>query len=350
MTMTSRQLEGLGLLGYSPRQSEFLFLVATHSGYFTARQFQAFARTESGGASHTFFHKLLKRRHADYHSYRSGGRVYHLFARRVYQAIEREDLCTRAKHELEYIKTRLVALDFVLQNPQYSYLETEAEKVALFESEWNVGREHLPTKRYRARGSSKVALRHFVDRFPLFMRTPAFPPVVTFTYIEAGAVSLSGFDTHLRCYRALLHSLPHFEFLYIAPTDRLFRSAQAEFYHIMYGRREGLEALDLLHYFRVRRAWDLKERVASADVLFLKVSQPLYGSKKFTDLYEKWRQGAATDPDVVRAAGAFSDLERPVFRTVQCGKSLTLFNDSRRSSTETLTEPDLLNDSSEFAG
>ena len=45
MTMTAFQREGLNLLGYTKRESEFLFLVATHSGYFTNRQFKSFAQT-----------------------------------------------------------------------------------------------------------------------------------------------------------------------------------------------------------------------------------------------------------------------------------------------------------------
>jgi hypothetical protein len=165
MSMTRFQLEGLRLLGYTRRESEFLFLVATHSGYFTNRQFKSFARTESGSVSHAFIRKLLDRKHASYHAYRSGGRVYHVFARKVYQAIERENLRTRKKHELEYVKTRLVALDFVLRHPQHCYLETEAEKVAFFGNKHNLGLTALPVKQYRARKSADVTPRYFVDRF-----------------------------------------------------------------------------------------------------------------------------------------------------------------------------------------
>ena len=132
MSMTQFQREGLQLLGYTKRESEFLFLVATHSGYFTIRQFKSFLGTESGSASHGFVQRLLGQKHATYRAYRSGGRVYHVFARKVYQAIERENLRTRKKHELEYVKTRLAALDFVLAHLQQRYLETEAEKVAFF--------------------------------------------------------------------------------------------------------------------------------------------------------------------------------------------------------------------------
>ncbi len=69
MSITRLQIEGLHLLGYTKRESEFLFLVATHSGYFTNRQFKSFAQTESGSVSHAFIRKLLERKHATYHAY-----------------------------------------------------------------------------------------------------------------------------------------------------------------------------------------------------------------------------------------------------------------------------------------
>src|SRR5260370_2167787 len=207
------------------REGEFLFLVATHSGYFTNRQFKLFAQTESGSVSHAFIRKLRDRKHESFHGYRSGGRVYHLFARKVYQAIERENLRTRKKHELEYVKTRLVALDFVLGHPQQRYLETEAEKVAFFEKEWNVSREALPVKQYRARKSAEITPRYFVDRVPMFVDRLSSPPVVSFTYVDAGAVTLQAFRTHLRSYLGLFRARPDPEFCDFSPPPPLSHSA-----------------------------------------------------------------------------------------------------------------------------
>lgn len=218
--MTRFQLERLHLLGYTRRESEFLFLVATHSGYFTNRHIKSFARTESGSISHAFIHKLLARKHTSYRAYRSGGRIYPVFARKVYQAIQRENLRTRKKHELEYIKTRLVALDFVLGQPKHHYLETEAEKIAFFADQYNLGLDALPVKQYRAKKSAEVAPRYFVDRFPMFVNPESSTPIVAFTYVDAGAVTLDGFGTHLRAYQRLLYALPRFEFIYIAPSAR----------------------------------------------------------------------------------------------------------------------------------
>ncbi|MGC1618563.1 MAG: hypothetical protein WA765_08735, partial [Candidatus Acidiferrum sp.] len=273
MSMTQFQREGLHLLGYSRRESEFLFLVATHSGYFTNRQFKTFAGTESGSISHAFVRKLLERKHATFHAYRSGGRVYHVFARKIYHAIGRENLRTRKKHELEYVKTRLVALDFVLRHLQQRYLETEAEKVAFFENEYNVGREALPVKQYRARKSADVTPRYFVDRFPMFVHPESGSPVMTFTYIDAGAVTLDGFGTHLRAYLALFQALPSFEFIYISPTRRLFQAAESEFHHALYSQQGSAKPVRILDYFQLRKTWDARARVASADVVLLKQAQ-----------------------------------------------------------------------------
>jgi hypothetical protein len=338
MTMTAFQREGLHLLGYTKRESEFLFLVATHSGYFTNRQFKSFAQTESGSVSHAFIRKLLDRKHASYHAYRSGGRVYHLFARKVYQAIERENLRTRKKHELEYVKTRLVALDFVLGHPQHHYLETEAEKVAFFEKEWNLVRETLPVKQYRARRSAEITPRYFVDRFPMFVDRLSSPAVVTFTYVDAGAVTLEAFGTHLRAYLGLFQALPKLEFIYFAPTARLFQAAESQFYHTLYGVRDYCKSVTVLDYFRIRRAWEAKERVASAEVVLLKEAQARYAGRQFDGLYEEWRRGAIAAAEVTRHAEQVEPSLNGGFRTVVCGSSLSVFSDPRGNGAENCGE------------
>jgi hypothetical protein len=341
MTMTAFQLEGLHLLGYTKRESEFLFLVATHSGYFTNRQFKCFAQTESGSVSHAFVRKLLDRKHASYHAYRSGGRVYHLFARKVYQAIERENLRTRKKHELDYVKTRLVALDFVLGHPQYRYLETEAEKVEFFGKEWSVSRETLPVKEYRARRSAEITPRYFVDRFPMFLDRMSSPPMVTFTYVDAGAVTLEAFGTHLRAYLGLFQALPKLEFIYMAPTVRFFHAAESEFHQALYGARDHSKSVSVLDYFRVRKAWEAKERVASADVVLLKEAQARYAGRQFEELYGEWRKGTIADTELTRTTGEARPSGKGVFRAMVCGSSLAIFTDPRGNSAENCAENDV---------
>jgi len=267
----------------------------------------------------------------------------------VYQAIERENLRTRKKHELEYVKTRLVALDFVLGHPQHHYLETEAEKLAFFEKEWNVIRETLPVKQYRARRSAEVTPRYFVDRFPLFVDRLSSPPVVTFTYVDAGAVTLEAFGTHLRAYLALFKAVPKLEFIYIAPTARLFQAAESEFHHVLCGARDRSKSVSALDYFRVRKAWEAKERVASADVVLLKEAQGRYAGCQLEELYEKWRKGAIAGADVTRNTEQARPCGKGVFRAMVCGSSLSVFADLRGIGQENCAENDIADDLSQIS-
>jgi hypothetical protein len=262
----------------------------------------------------------------------------------VYQAIERENLRTRKKHELEYVKTRLVALDFVLGHAQHHYLETEAEKVAFFEKEWSVSRETLPAKQYRARRSAEVTPRYFVDRFPMFVDRLSSPPVVTFTYVDAGAVTLEAFGTHLRAYLGLFQALPKLEFIYIAPTARFFQAAESEFQHVLYGARDRSKSVCALDYFRIRKAWEAKERVASADVVLLKEAQARYAGCQFEELYESWRKGSIADADVTRNAEQTRPYGKGLFRAMVCGSSLSVFADLRGNGQENHAENDITAD------
>lgn len=337
MTISASQREALQLLGYTRKESEFLCLVATHSGYFTVLQFKFFVRTESGSVCHAFVRKLLGRGHATYQTFRYGGRVYHVFARKLYQAMGREHLRTRKKHQLDYVKTRLVALDFVLANPARHYLGTEPEKMAFFEQDCRLQRQCFPVRQYRAKKSADVTPRYFVDRFPMFVDGPP-PCTVSFTYIDVGAMSLQAFATHLRAYLGLFRVLPKFAFTYVSTTDRLFAAAESEFHHLLYGQRSERNELTLLEYFRLRKAWDQRQRVASAQVVLLKEAQARYAAHQFDQLYESWSHGRLTDADVSRAAGHVRSAPNALFRALICGTSLRLFTEVHATSAENCTE------------
>src|SRR6266705_1254366 len=112
------------------------------------RQFLHFTAIKSGDKSMAFSEKLRAKGHATARSFLRNGRVYHLFSRIVYRAIGRENLRNRRAHSLEHIRTRLVALDFILAHRQYEYLETEADKLNYFCRQLDIPKELLPVKRY----------------------------------------------------------------------------------------------------------------------------------------------------------------------------------------------------------
>ena len=83
------------------------------------------------------------------------GKVYHIFSRRLYRQIDRENLRNRREHEIEYIQRRIGILDFVLSHPHWEYLETEPEKVSYFCDQLKVPIHFLPTKIYYGQRTSQ---------------------------------------------------------------------------------------------------------------------------------------------------------------------------------------------------
>jgi hypothetical protein len=329
MRIAAERMSELVELGYTPEEAGFLYIAATHSGYFTHRQFLAFSGTKPGKHSQKFLEKLLTEEHATYHTYPSGGRVYHVFSRKIYKAIGRDDLRTRRKHQLEYIKTRIVVLDFVLSNQDYEYLETEAEKVPFFESRFNLSRVLLPSKTYTSKLSRNASVRYFVDRFPMFVRAASAPtPTLAFTYMDAGAATIQGFGTHLQAYRELLRRLPAFEFIYVAPTDRFFAAAGSEFSRSVLGRPSWPSKDQLLRYFRLRKTWEAGDRVPAADVVFLNAAKRDFDREEIHSQYRKWFEGTIVDSDVFNRAVSEESQVHGTFLTEKHGPSLAVFRRS----------------------
>src|SRR5260370_24940709 len=124
MDMTQDPLARLLDFGYTEVEARFLYLVATHSGYFTVRQFLDFAKAKSGKRNARFVEKLFGLGHASAQQYTRRSRVYHLWSRQLYSAIGKDFLRNRREHELAHIKTRLLLLYFILPHPNKHYFST----------------------------------------------------------------------------------------------------------------------------------------------------------------------------------------------------------------------------------
>ena len=97
-------VEALKALGYSESEARFLYLVATHPGYFVVRQFLAFTRGHWGKRTTAFWHKLHTKKHARTEYFPMRGKVCHVFSRKLYGQIGIENLRNRREHEFEYIQ------------------------------------------------------------------------------------------------------------------------------------------------------------------------------------------------------------------------------------------------------
>jgi hypothetical protein len=319
MKISPAHLEALAAFGYTDEEARFLYLVATHSGYFVARQFLEFTGAHWGKRTTAFWAKLQTLRHARVERFPKSGVIYHVFSRRLYRRIERENIRNRRAHELDFIKNRLAILDFVLAHPDHAYLETEPEKMRFFCGTLGIARHHLPSRVYLGSPQVKPTLRYFVDKFPMFLSShpSSVPGPITFTYVHAAASTLLDFTHHLEAYLPLFRQLSDFRFVYASRTDACFAKATEVFRSLVKIPLEDQIADQLLRYFRVRRAWDEKQygAVTDADLLFRNAARSRFSGPRFEALYRGWKRSRITEETIRRDFGGQARPRHVLFET-----------------------------------
>ncbi len=305
MNIAPAYLEALQALGYTEAEARFLYIVATHSGYFVARQFLAFTAAHWGKRTTTFWNKLRANRHARTECFPKSGTVYHLFSRRLYRQIGRENIRNRRQHEIEYIQRRIGMLDFVLSHPQWKYLETEPEKVSFFCNQLNIPQHFLPSKIYHGQRTSQPTVRYFVEKFPMFLGNGGSPTVVTFSYLQGPETSLTEFVHHLETYLPLFRQLSEFQFLYLARIDAHFQKARQLFDSLVAIPLGSDASVDIFRYFQVRKAWDLGQyaTLTESDLIFRNQAKPRFAGPRFEHLYREWKAGRVTESDIRQEFG-----------------------------------------------
>jgi hypothetical protein len=305
MNIAPAHLEALKVFGYTEAEARFLYIVATHSGYFVARQFLAFADTHWGKRTTNFWNKLHTKNHARTEHFPKSGTVYHLFSRRLYRQINRESIRNRREHEIEFIQRRIAILDFVLLNPGYQYLEAEPEKISFFRDQLKVLKHFLPSKIYHGQRISPPTVRYFVDKFPMFLSGGTSSTVVTFTYIQGPEAHLTGFVRHLEAYLPLFRQLSEFRFLYLAREESQFDKAKELFNSLVVIPLGSNVSADLLRYFQVRKAWDLGRytSITRADLIYRDQAKSRFAGKRFEHLYLGWKVDRITEADIRQEFG-----------------------------------------------
>ena len=247
------------------------------------------------------------------------GKVYHVFSRRLYRQIGRENLRNRREHEFEYIQRRIGMLDFVLSHPEYKYLETEPEKVSYFCDQLKVPMHFLPSKIYCSQKTSQPTVRYFVAKFPMFFDgdSTSSSTVVTFTYLQGPEASLTEFVHHLQAYLPLFRQLSEFRFIYLARLNSHFAKAKELFNSTAAIPLGSDTSAELCRYFQIRKAWDLRQyrSVTDGDLIFRNQAKTRFVGERFEHLYRGWKAGRVTQADIRQELGG---TNRPViahFRT-----------------------------------
>jgi len=325
MTISEDKLATLRAFGYTEVEARFLYLAATHSGYFTLRQFLDFAHAKSGKRNARLVQKLFGLGHASARRYTRRSLVFQLRSRQIYAAIGKNHLRNRREHELPHIKTRLLALDFVLAHPQETYFETAEEKRRYF-----IERFQVEDSLFSQTGAKRDGIS-FSDRFPLCIAYPApeYMPVVTFTYIDPEHAKLDAYIAHLRTYRPLFRRLPGFQFLYVSTAAGLQNEAAELFSFLV----EGQGLADLIHYFDFQTKWDRKQYklLTESDVLFLSQARKRFTGSSIASLYYLWKRNQLPQDFQPQSAPASRPDQKVLFRAVTVPGHEAVFGDSTKN-------------------
>jgi hypothetical protein len=325
MNILKYQLAKLLEFDYTEVEARFLYLVATHSGYFTVRQFLEFAHAKSGKRNARLVEKLFSLGHASAQRYTRRSLVYHLSSRQLYSAIGKDYLRNRREHELTHIKTRLLALDFILNHPEDDYFETAEAKRRYLVERFQVDESLFSPAAEQGTGIT------FADRFPLCVAHPSpdYLPVVTFTYVDPAHRNLDAYIAHLRTYRPLFRQLPCFQFLYISTKAGLQKEA-ADLFSLLV---EAKGISDLTRYFDLETKWNREQYglLTEQDVIFLSDARKHYAGESINTLYYLWRRNQLPKDFQAEAVPVPRPAQKIFFRAITVPGHEAIFGDSTKN-------------------
>ena len=166
--------EALRDFGYTEEEARFLYLVATHSGYFTCQQFLQFVGTKPGKRSVTFARKMVEKKHASSKEYLRHGRVFHLLSRNLYEAIGRENVRFRRMHSTEYIRTRLTSRSISFSAIRTLRTSNRRNRSSHFSAtSWESTTKSCRTNATSGAIKENFTDHYFVDKFPIYYNPAA---------------------------------------------------------------------------------------------------------------------------------------------------------------------------------
>ena len=181
-------------LGWSPRDAEWIALVALHSGVFTRSQWCAFFGETHAEPARRFVHALIEKKLASEDEravFPGGARAVLLTGKAMYRALDMADVRHRRGKEatVHVLMRRLLSLDYLIERPTLGWLPTEEDKVHRFEA-LGIDRGTLPYRKYGA--TDKAQPRYFALKLPIAVDEQA----ATFVYVEGGQST----DSELRAW------------------------------------------------------------------------------------------------------------------------------------------------------
>jgi hypothetical protein len=303
MRIAGEHLAALRILGYTDSEACFLYLVATHSGYFVPRQFLNFSGARSGKRTSHFTTKLESRGHVSWSEHDPPGGVYRLCSKELYARIGKAGLCTCRPHSQEFIESRLIALDFVIANQQHEYLETEDQKVSYFSEKLGIPQAALPARAYNGSTLFGTVQRYFADQYPIFLECGDRAGLsVALTYIDPMDAGVARFKHHLETYEPFLSKLCDFRFLYLSKSTMNFAAAERCFGTFSSALRYD-PTTELIRYLKMRARHDgeRSDSLSVDEMEWLGHARRRFDGEQVERLYAAWRAGEVAETETLAA-------------------------------------------------
>jgi hypothetical protein len=284
MTFADR-VQRVSRFGFTERQATFLVTVMLHAGVCVERQYCASAELVHGQKTRDFFHGLIANRHATaYPCARRGARVYHVHAKRLYDAIDEPNNRHRRPMALSRAIERLMVLDTVLGEPQVTWLATEDDKLAHFTLRTQLPREQLPRLVFRSQTSETI--RYFPDKLPIGLQ----PDGRTHVFVYAVHRPAPGdFRVFLYRHAPLFRTLPRWTVrLVIPPHLQEGAAAYQRACEDELGVRLAPATVEELRwYFHQRREATANAGTVTDEPRYRRARR-VFGAPRFRVLYRHW--------------------------------------------------------------
>jgi len=294
--LLSQSAESIMGFGYTARESEFLYLVATHSGFFVQRQFATYIDISGRGPVTDFIRKALEKKHIrEYLPEHGSQKIYHLFSRNLYAAIGKENSRNRKTGRyglLDKPAVRMLTLDFVLAHPTELYLEEETDKLEYFTNQRQIPLDALPSRTF-AGADPSLTRRYFIERFPIFLSDAKHLPLVNFTYVEDHVRSLQTFYSFFERYSVLFQACQgHFKLIVVSDSAQSFQAAEKQSHEMFSTAGQENEAQTLARFFRLRRIAEEKRfrELRHEDVIEWQRGLKRYAGPEYEKQYAAWLQ------------------------------------------------------------
>jgi len=241
-----------------------------------------------GAIAKNFLTKAQAAGHIEVIEYARGWRVYHLLSRSIYRLLEIPESQNRHRKGDASIRSRLITLDYVLENREDEhYLVTPEEKLVFLARQRRINPSFYQDSAGQLLPLIKSSLVSLENR-----ERPA-TSLVRLLFIDEGLLTMTKFARVLEELEPLLCALRNFELIYGANSDRNFEQAGHEFWRrfARYGQQsESMYTRDL---FGSRSQPQQTRPPISATIttIFFKYAYPPYSRKESRGS----RQGSTSD-------------------------------------------------------